>query len=155
LKEAVARPTLPFPDHAIELESFLQDIVQILHDMFPNVLICFLNSRSYAGYATTDLNPEPYAFEQGFAVKWLIEDQIAGDPTLNYDPAHGPVMAPWLSWGTYMWADGLVPRSDGLTWQCSDFRSDDGTHPSDQGRAKVAHLLLHLFSSDPVSTPWF
>ncbi|MFO0985176.1 MAG: hypothetical protein U1E76_26185 [Planctomycetota bacterium] len=155
LKEAVAQPTLPFPDHAVELNGFLRSIVQILHDTFPNARMCFLNSRSYAGYATSDLNPEPYAFEQGFAVKWLIEDQIGGDGGLNYDPGAGPVKAPWLSWGIYMWADGLTPRSDGLIWECDDFRSSDGTHPSDKGRLKVARALLHHFKSDPVCTPWF
>jgi len=154
LKEAVARPTASFPDDALELQGLLESIVQILKDLFPNSEVTYLNSRSYAGYAGTDLNPEPYAYQQGFAIKWLIEDQISGDPDLNYDPDAGPVEAPWLSFGVYMWADGLVARSDGMTWVCADFR-DDGTHPSDQGRRKVAELLLHHFKSDLTSTPWF
>ena len=31
------------------------------------------------------LSPEPAAFENGLAVKWMIEKQISGDPSLNYD----------------------------------------------------------------------
>jgi hypothetical protein len=40
-------------------------------------------------------------------VKWLIADQIAGNPELNYDPAKGRVRAAWLAWGPYIWADGV------------------------------------------------
>src|SRR5205814_5733577 len=100
-------------------------------------------SRIYAGYATgvSALNPEPYAYESGFAVKWLIEGQINGADSVNYDPARGPVQAPWLSWAPYLWADGLTPRNDGLTWVCSSFQSD-GTHPSATGRDIVADSLL-------------
>lgn len=99
--------------------------------------------------------PEPFAYQSGFSVKWLIEEQLAGSAALNFDPAKGSVMAPWLSWGSYLWADGLVPRSDGLTWACGDFRDTDGTHPSDLGRAKVASLLLDFFKSDPTTARWF
>ena len=74
------------------------------------------------------MNPEPYAYESGFAVKWMVANQIAGD-SLNFDPGQGPVEAPWLSWGPYLWADGMEPRSDGLAWPCEYFQSD-GTHPN-------------------------
>jgi hypothetical protein len=155
LKEAVARPTLAFPAHATELQGLLAQICNNLSAKFPQARLCYLSSRIYAGYATTTLNPEPYAYESGFAVKWLIEQQIAGDPALNFDPTKGPVRAPWLAWGPYLWADGTKPRAgDGLTWICSDFQSD-GTHPSLGGRAKVAGQLDRHFTTDPTTTPWY
>lgn len=99
---------------------------------------------------------EPYAYESAFSVRWLIEEQVGGSPALNHDPNAGPVMAPWLAWGPYLWADGLVPRaSDGLTWACGDFSTSDGTHPAETGRAKVAQMLLDFFTSDPTAAPWF
>jgi hypothetical protein len=156
LKEANAGPTQGFPGATQVLRDDLRAVVQNLRVKFPNLRLCYLSSRIYGGYASTMLNPEPYAYEGGFAVRWLIEEQLNGDAALNPDPAEGPVMAPWLAWGPYLWADGLVPRaSDGLTWACADFVTSDGTHPSESGRAKVAQLLLDFFTGDPTAAPWF
>jgi hypothetical protein len=83
---------------------------------FPNTKLMFVHSRIYGGYAdpnTYKLNPEPFAYEQGFAMKWLIQSQIdemllntaytmpaAG--SLNYTGT--PPQAPWIGWGPYLWA---------------------------------------------------
>jgi len=154
LKEADARPTLPFPDDAAKLQHEIESIIGDIKGRFPNARQLFLSSRIYAGYATTDLNPEPFAYQSGFAVKGIVRDQIEGMPSLNFDPDRGPVGAPWLSWSAYLWADGLVPRSNGLTWECADFQTD-GTHPATSGRQKVAAMLLSFFKGDPVASRWF
>jgi hypothetical protein len=154
MKEAEAGPTQAFPQDALALEATFKTICQVLMTKYPNLKICYLSSRIYAGYATTPLNPEPFAYQSGFAVKWLVEDQIAGDPLLNFDAAVGPVLAPWLAWGPYLWADGLTPRSDGLTWACLEF-SADGTHPGVLARFKVAEMLEAFFTSDTTATPWY
>jgi hypothetical protein len=154
MKEADAGPTLPFPQDAIALEANFRTICQVLRTKYPNVRICYVSSRIYAGYATTTLNPEPYAYQSGFAVKWLIESQINGDPGLNFDPSMGPVMSPWLAWGPYLWADGINPRSDGLTWACNEYIAD-GTHPDVLGRFKVAGMLDQFFRTDTTSVPWY
>lgn len=126
---------------------------KILKVHFPNLWVVYLSSRIYAGYATTGLNPEPYAYASGFSVKWLIESQVEGDFALQFP--HRGLVAPWLSWGPYLWADGLVPRgTDGLVWLCSDFTSD-GTHPSGAGARKVANLLLDFVHTDPTAKVWY
>jgi hypothetical protein len=156
LKEARSsvQPDEVFPEDAQILQDQLRDIVQIAQTNFPNLKIIYLSSRIYAGYASTDLSPEPEAYQSGFGVKWLIEAQINGDPALNYDAAQGSVLAPWLAWGPYLWADGETPRSDGLIWRCSDF-VDDGTHPSNDGAAKVAGMLQAFFRSEETAVPWY
>ena len=75
------------------------------------------------------LNPEPYSYEQGFSVQ--VDDRGPDQRLRGAElrPCERSGEAPWLDWGTYNWADGSIPRSDGLTWMCSDFQSD-GTHPS-------------------------
>jgi hypothetical protein len=71
-----------------------------------------LSSRIYARYSSGPANPEPFAYEFGFSVEWLIADQIAGKLELNFDPAKGPVRSPWIAWGPHLWADGLKGRKD-------------------------------------------
>jgi len=162
IKEARAQPrsALPASDaDAYQLERDLANILRAVRVRYPNVQQVFLSSRTYAGYATSPLNPEPYAYESGFAVKWVVEAQIrqaesgsivdarAGD--LRYD-----IVAPWVAWGPYLWADGPTPRSDGLTWSVGDFQSD-GTHPSRSGETKVATMLLDFFATSPFTRCWF
>jgi hypothetical protein len=121
---------------------------------FPNLQMVYLLSRTYGGYAMTGLNPEPYAFESGFSVKWLIEEQLKGDKELNFDPKTGDVKAPWLTWGPYLWANGTIKNADGLAYEQSDF-ANDGTHPSAAGQRKVAEHMLKFFKSEPTARPWF
>jgi hypothetical protein len=148
-------PNRPFPAEVKELQQNLADTLHVMQDRFPNLKIAYLSSRTYAGYATSPLNPEPHAYESGFAVKWLIADQLAGKPELNYDLAKGPVRAPWLEWGPYLWADGTKANQDGLSYVRSDYTEQDGTHPSPSGRQKVAERLLQFLKTDPTAHPWF
>ena len=159
LKQALAGPLAygAFPSHARTLQAMEEMILRNAKARFPNLKIAYLSSRTRAYTANpADLNPEPFAFECGFATRWVIEDQINRTNNLNYDPASGPVVAPWLSWGPYLWANGTVPRSDGFVWLCSDTEASDFTHPSPNGGvAKVAAELLAFFKTDPTATPWF
>jgi len=143
-----------FPEKPLALQADLLKIVQNLKAKYPNVQLAYLASRTRAYTYPYGLSPEPAAFESGFAFKWLIEDQIHGSPALNYNPARGSVNAPWLAWSPYLWADGNNPRSDSLVWTAEDMEWDC-THPSDQGAAKIAQLLMDFFKSDTTTTAWF
>lgn len=155
LKQAIAQENKAFPNDATELQGLLKTIAQNIKSHYPNTRLVYLSSRIYAGYASSTLSPEPFAYQGGFAVKWLITDQINGNLDLNFDPAKGAVTAPWLGWGPYLWADGLIPRSDGLTYACSDFNTTDGTHPATAARQKVSNLLLRFLKTDKTAAPWF
>ncbi len=155
LKEADASPSGSNITYAATLSSQLNTILQMMLQQFPNLKLTYISSRIFAGYASSTLNPEPYAYTSGLSVKWTVEEQINGTSAVNYKPSNGPVQTSWIAWGPYMWANGLVPRSDGLTWVCSDFQSD-GTHPSTpQGQMKVGNILLNFFKTDPTASPWF
>jgi hypothetical protein len=143
LKEAIAGENRSFPLDAQGLRDALRDIVTIMESRFPNLQIIYLASRTYAGYATTTLNPEPYAYQSGYAVKWLIQERIVGNGS-----------GAWLAWGPYLWTDGMKGRSDGFVWACSDTQAD-GTHPSASGQQKVAQKLLDFLKTDETAVPWF
>lgn len=153
--QANAGPVRPFPAETVELQENLVDALHVMRERFPNLKITYLSSRTYAGYATSPLNPEPFAYEGGFAIKWLIADQIAGKPGLNYDSSNGPVRAPWVAWGPYVWADGVKGNKSGLRYVREDYTEQDGTHPTPLGRMKVAARLLEFLKRDPTSIPWF
>ncbi|QDV92447.1 hypothetical protein RAS2_35660 [Phycisphaerae bacterium RAS2] len=161
LKQANAGPASALPaanSDAYSLLTKLGNIVRAIRVRYPNIRVVFLSSRIYAGYASTTLNPEPYSYEYGFSVKWLIEAQATQMAGGGIDPRAGDLdansAAPWLAWGPYLWADGLTPRSDGLIWQCSDLNAD-GTHPSTVGADKVAGRLLNHLLASPFSRGWF
>ncbi len=151
VKLANIRPTGELADHGKKLQK---DTLAVLHNAkarFPNLRIAYLGSRIYAGYAASPLNPEPYAYESAFVVRWLIQDQIKGNADLSY--ADGK--APLLLWGPYFWGDGTTPRqSDKLVWERKDL-AGDGTHPSQSGREKVANMLLTFFKTDALASKWF
>jgi hypothetical protein len=155
VKLANAGPSGDLQSHGKQLEQDTQVVLANLVSFFPNLKIAYLGSRVYGGYADGRLNPEPYAYEGAFVVRWLIQRQFDGDADLNFDATRGEVQAPLLLWGPYFWGDGTTPRAgDGLTWQRSDFVAD-GTHPSQSGRQKVAEQLLTFFKTDPMAKTWF
>lgn len=150
VKLANRQPSGDWPAATTQLKADTVRVMQALATRFPNLRMAYLSSRIYAGYATSTLNPEPYAYQGGFAVRWVIEDQLNG--LLPFSGSSRG--APWMAWGPYLWADGLTPRSDGLTWACGEF-AEDGTHPAAGGRQKVGQLLLTFFQRDPTAREWY
>lgn len=162
MKVAHRQPRVALPNADAEarvLSRRMADIARALKVRYPNLQQVFASSRIYAGYATTTLNPEPYAYESGFAVKWLVEAQInqlasGASTTTEYGDLSYDRATPWLAWGAYLWAAGSLTRGDGLAWMPGDFQAD-GTHPAQTGEEKVGRLLLQFFKGSPVTRCWF
>lgn len=155
VKLANKAPQGSLEEHGRKLQRDTQQVLQNAKVRFPNLRIVYLGSRIYGGYSAGVLNPEPYAYESAFVVRWLIDAQSRGEPELKWDASRGEVRAPLLLWGPYLWGDGATPRkSDQLVWLREDF-AGDGTHPSLSGRDKVANLLLEFCRKDPLASPWY
>jgi hypothetical protein len=141
IKQANAGPSAGWPAETDRLRDDVKKLIVRAREKYPNVKLIFLSSRIYAGYATTRLNPEPYAYEGAFAMRGVIRDQAAD----------GPV----ILWGPYLWTNGEKGRAlDDLKWLKEDC-GGDGTHPSRSGQEKIGRLLLDFFTKNPYAQPWF
>lgn len=152
LKEANQANNGAIRTHYDSLVVQFKRIGNELQKRFPNVKLCYLASRISARYANTTLNPEPYAYYTGWAIKKVIEDQLNGDSELQIG-----VKAPWMAWGIYMWSDGDIPQKTNpdIFIACPTDLNSDGTHPSTIGAQKVGANLLKFFSTDSTAIPWF
>lgn len=94
-------------EHVAALERDTFAVLQQAKRVFPNLRIAYLGSRTYGGYASGPLNPEPYAFEGAFAVRGLIARQERGEAELAL------TKSPLLLWGPYLWAEWDAGTEDG------------------------------------------
>ena len=140
-------------------QKYVRAVVR-MKDSFPNLKILYLTSHAYGGYAgdssnNVEIAGEPAAYYGGFAVKWLIEDQIEGSPTLKF--TNPGAEAPWMAWAPYYWADCTTPRTtDGLVWECSDYSPyGGGFHLSNEGKEKESNMLIQFLYNDASSKKWF
>jgi hypothetical protein len=183
-------PMNQIPD-AYQAEQYMGDIMRYLKSglngtsRYPNLHQTFVISRNYGGYPRKPpnggnlgcLNPEPFAYEEGFSVQRLTVAQIkqsATPPLPSNDPYSGQLNysnAPWFDWGPYLWASGNVQRSDGLVWcdnngqlceNLRDFRYGDPmnghygdfTHPAHTGQEKAATQMLNFLLNSPFTQAW-
>jgi hypothetical protein len=160
-KCADVSPTVALPSPNADYYTLSLEIaksMRALRSRYPNLKMVFLSSRTYAGFAVTALNPEPYAYQGGFAVRNVIQAQIAQERTGKPDPVLGdlsaPATAPWLAWAAYLWTNGPAGRSDGYSVTAPDYQSD-GTHPGASLVQKVGGLLLSFFKTSAYTKCWF
>jgi hypothetical protein len=167
-KNALENPSQPLKSNTVctatshveacHYEHLVGVTARFLKTRYRNIQQMFLHSRIYAGYAKPHtLDPEPFAYEYGFATKWLIEAQIQQVRTGIVDDTAGRLdyaSAPWIAWGPYFWASGATPRNDGLTWLPQDYSLSDMTHPSPSAVAKVSGMMVNFYLHSPFST-WY
>ena len=154
-KEITEPNSMHFPAFPIFLKDKFKSAIQLLKFHFPNLKLCYLTDLRYCDNSNNIQHAdEPYCWATGWAVKWLIEDQLQGDTALRFRGTNA--IASWLAWGPNIWTDGETPRqTDGLNWLCPQDYQVDGIHYSPAGKLKHAQLLLDFFSTDPTAVPWF
>jgi hypothetical protein len=134
-----------WPEDAIQIKEWFAQTLVNLKSKYPTIKSVYISTRTYGGYVGEGSKThEPLAYENGFSAKWLVQDYIDGRGVPDL----------WLSWGPYLWADGLTPRNDGLIWERNDFIRD-GLHPTVKGAIKVALRLRIGFANDPSSSGWW
>lgn len=167
------QPSLPATKaNAYVYEGYIGGTMRAIKQRFPNIKMVFFASRIYGGYNQSGKSPEPYAYETGFTMQFVIQAQVLqADRGGGSDPVAGALgydVAPWMAWGPYIWANGEIPdQFDGLAWcagtlsplpPCNGTEQDfepDLLHPSVTGQAKVAAQLWDFFSSSQFTQGWF
>jgi hypothetical protein len=130
-------PPGPFPDTMQQMQRGLATVLGHCVRTYPNLKIAYLTAdgfRHHTGY-------EPHVWQEAFAVKWLIERQINGEPDTAY--AGDARRLPWLQWGPYIWDN---------TWDASYFT--DGVHPAAEALAIFVEQYWRHLSRDRVARPW-
>lgn len=148
---------------AYRLKSHIGETLREMKRQYPNLRIAYLSSRVYGGYAPAGgFNPEPFAFETGYANRWVVTVQIEQarmeHPEWHNDRVglidYRTGIAPWVAWGPYLWANGEQAREDGLSWLRGDFEAD-GETLSPSGAVKGAKLLFDFLLREPTAKSWF
>lgn len=143
-----------FPSRPLDVKEKLKEGIQLIKEKFPNVKVAYILARTttiYMPIRDDNKQQEPIGYYLSFADKWLIEDQINGDPGLAYKGDN--ILAPIITWGPNQWSDGDRIRSDGFNWLKSD--TDDGLHPNAQGSDKLSNMFLNFLLNDAYAKLWF
>jgi hypothetical protein len=128
-----------FEQRTAALKKDMKDILQAAAEHCPNLKIAYLGCDTWRGYSGL----EPHVYEEAFAVKSLIEDQIKGDPELAFTGDKRKV--PWLAWGGYIWEPN-APRERFVK---------DGVHASPEGIKFVVGRWHELLAKDSTSRGWY
>lgn len=147
--------TTGFPARPLILKQNYLAVMHMFKLKFPNIRLVYLLGRT-----TTFLNPdkltihnvEPNPYYNGWACKWLIEDQMNGAPGTRYKGVKAEV--PLITWGWYEWAYGTSqPRLDGFTWEESD--TVDGLHGTPAGEDTLSGYFQNFLLTDPYAKIWY
>jgi hypothetical protein len=144
-----------FPGRPQRLKEAFAEQMRLIKQHFPNARLCYHSGRHTTAFLPDPVamkkHAEPRAWLHGWAIKWLIEDQMDGDPALTFEGA--AAKAPLSTWAGYFWTNGDEPRADGYQWTPADVK--DGVHFSDAGTRRVTGELTTFWRTDPHARRWF
>lgn len=141
--DTVTNDSTVYPDRPLAIKDDMIDLINMIKGRFTNVKHIFLNARPYS-YAVEVNHAEPKAWLNGWACKWVVEDQIAGLLPIK----------PWICDLGYMWTNGDVERSDGLHMLITDFQTDD-VHLTNAGKVKLGNWWYDFLRLNMPSKRYF
>jgi hypothetical protein len=162
LNVEIPRGSVGLPSDSADVYGVVTSVAQVARTLkirYPMLQLLFVTSPIFGGYSAADSAHEPYNYEAGFAVKWVIESQLAEMRNEAPNPRAGSLSyvkktAPVIVWGPYLWSNGNSPRTDAFQWDRIDFKTD-GIHLSQTGETKMATVLLEFFRTSLYTRCWF
>lgn len=144
-----------FPDRPLRAKQDYVQTLKMFKAKFPNVKLVYVLGRTTTFLARKKKlihNVEPNPYYNGWACKWLIEDQMNGVPGTHYKGASAEL--PMVTWGWYQWAYGTSqPRNDGFTWEASD--TEDGLHATPTGSDTLSKYFQNFLLTDIYAKNWY
>ena len=141
-----------FPQRPYFVRDEIEAAVRTCMAKFVHLKLVYVLGRTTTFNVTLFQNKEPVPYYNGWAEKFMIEDQINGKPGTEYRGVNA--VAPLVTWGWYQWADGSnVPRKDGFVWQESD--TEDGVHATTEGQDTLASRFKNFLLTDPNASIWY
>ena len=111
---------------------------------YPNLRLTYLSSRIYGGYAGGMLNPEPYAYEGAFTMRWLIQDEFSSAMVFFHEVA----IPPGVVEGTHQHIGSeelyFIYQGEGIAYMGAADHPDLAQYPEEQ---------RHVFGLDPKPGP--
>lgn len=156
--ENTANGNTKFPEAAEELADEYLVLLKTIRQLFPQVKICYLAARAYAGYATAVAGGTgkgllaPRDYYNGWAIRFLMDKITSKLPGYYYEGANADI--PFTTWGNYSWSDGDIVRKDGFFLDCQTDVGSDGLHLSLSGEQKIGQLMFNFFASEETAQPW-
>ena len=129
-------PSGEFVPYAEMVRDSFAVTMAIIKQKYPNVAVIYLNSRHY-GLSPSSKQPEPYAYWEGWAVKWLIESRI------NCVSDCGALLA----WNAYQWVPGWADHPE--------YYAADGLHLVGAGQVASGQIWHNYLSSTTFTAPWY
>jgi cell division septation protein DedD len=128
--------SLPFPDHAVNMLNSITGTMDTIADKYPNTSLILITNRHYA-LSSTSKHPEPWAYEEGFSWKWLVENRI--NCTANCGTHIAWLVDEWIS----DWANH------------PEYYAADGLHLAGAGQQESGQLWHDALSTWSYTAPWY
>ena len=152
---------LSFDDYVdAHMPAFCDALQRILID-YPNCKIIYFTGRHTTRYALAGYEKhfEPRAYYCNWIHKFLIEEQINGNP--NYKCKGIGAVMPVLAWANPFYSNGPEENTFGYSVNESTFipagdgAINNGVHLSDAGLEYAADYFLDFFFTNPYTKKWF
>lgn len=146
--------TNDFPGRPLRTKTEYEQAMRTFKIKFPNIKLVYLLGRAHTFVPPRKnkiTNTEPTPYYNGWACKWVIEDQINGVNGTAYKGAHS--VSPLVTWGWYQWGTE-EPRSDGFIWK-KEYTKEDGLHANDIGADTLSTRFQNFLLTDEYAGIWY
>ncbi len=154
--EHTASADSAFPSGPRSLVNDMKQLLITLKSKYPNLKICYLSARAYAGWVDNSNGRGlefPRDYYNGWAMKWLIDS--ASQSAAGYEYKGQNANIPMPAYSTYNWTNGEQVRQDGFSLDCDLDIGGDGLHLTSAGEMKIGLEIFKFFSQNNISSTWF